>query len=522
VLNANGTSVADGALINNWLDKSGNTRNFNDFIGDPNYVLSSTHGLPAVNFDGNDALRSNNADNPRTFIDGNGEYTLIAVARYSGTDRERVIAAKSGHNWLYGFHGNSTKRWYADGWISLDVGGGSSDDTWHLDTGLMNVFGDASDPAADFYRDGVLLTNDGRGSGNAFNNYVPDGLSLGAWNGLGESSTSEVSELIMYNRVLNEAEHRFSLLKSTDGGTTFSVVQQVDVGSASVNGDTITFAVNSTVLETGLYTLGTASTFPLLSPTPYSLSYNVGDGAVPLDANFGVTDLDSANLQSATIAIQGFTSGDADVLAFVNQNGISGSYSSTTGVLTLSGVSSVANYQTALRSITFSTTSSSIPQRSVVFTVTDTDVNTSNSAPIVSSGDVTLQSGQLVLSNFANNLTGTWTVLNTLTRAEVQFKSPSMGGQVVIKPSDPAQAGIWNATFVDARIDNAINVNSNSTINNVEGKVTLTNLNAAGGVTVTMDGSGEIAATAPDFNGQVTVNTDTGVTTTLSTAIRRR
>jgi len=30
-------------------------------------------------------------------------------------------------------------------------------------------------------------------------------------------------------------------------------------------------------------------------------------------------------------------------------------------------------------------------------------------------------------------------------RAEVQFKSPSMGGQAVINPNDPAQAGLWNA-----------------------------------------------------------------------------
>ena len=39
------------------------------------------------------------------------------------------------------------------------------------------------------------------------------------------------------------------------------------------------------------------------------------------------------------------------MLAFTNQLGITGSYDSMSGVLTLSGSSSVANYQTALRSV---------------------------------------------------------------------------------------------------------------------------------------------------------------------------
>jgi autotransporter-associated beta strand protein len=205
-LDASSLGLADGAAVTNWPDQSGFGRDFNGVIGDPSYVASGTHGQPAVNFDGNDALRMNSGDNPRSFIDGNGEYTLISVARYSGGDRERVIAARTGHNWLFGYHGNSTKRWYGDGWISLDVGGGSTDTNWHLHMGLMNVFGDASNPAADFYLDGVLLTNDGRGSGDGFNNYVPDGLSLGGWNGLGEASTAEVSELIMFDRILSTAE----------------------------------------------------------------------------------------------------------------------------------------------------------------------------------------------------------------------------------------------------------------------------------------------------------------------------
>ena len=45
-----------------------------------------------------------------------------------------------------------------------------------------------------------------------------------------------------------------------------------------------------------------------------------------------------------------------DGLGFVDQNGISGSYNAATGVLTLSGAATVAQYESALRSITYSTT----------------------------------------------------------------------------------------------------------------------------------------------------------------------
>src|SRR5207248_3911780 len=62
-----------------------------------------------------------------------------------------------------------------------------------------------------------------------------------------------------------------------------------------------------------------------------------------------------------------------DVLGFTNQNGISGSYSAASCLLTLSGSSSVANYQTALRSVTYSNSNAatSTATRTVSFQVND-------------------------------------------------------------------------------------------------------------------------------------------------------
>ena len=70
--------------------------------------------------------------------------------------------------------------------------------------------------------------------------------------------------------------------------------------------------------------------------------------------------------------LYGFASAE-DTLGFTNENGISGSYNATTGVLTLSGTATVAQYQAALRSVTYANSSDapSAASRTVSFQVTD-------------------------------------------------------------------------------------------------------------------------------------------------------
>jgi hypothetical protein len=134
--------------------------------------------------------------------------------------------------------------------------------------------------------------------------------------------------------------------------------------------------------------------------------------AIVVDAGLTVTDVDSANLSSATVTITGNFQSGQDVLAFTNQNGISGSYNSTTGVLTLNGSSSVANYQTALRSVTYTDTSDTpnTSNRTISFVVNDgTDMSTAstktlsvaavNDAPVVTaSGSTTAASEQVAVA----------------------------------------------------------------------------------------------------------------------------
>ncbi len=107
---------------------------------------------------------------------------------------------------------------------------------------------------------------------------------------------------------------------------------------------------------------------------------------VPLavDTGITVTDTDSANLASGTVTVgSGYAAGQ-DVLAFTNQNGITGSYTAPT--LTLTGSTTKANWQTALRSITYNNTSQTpnTGNRTINFVVNDGSANSNTAAKTVS------------------------------------------------------------------------------------------------------------------------------------------
>ncbi len=74
------------------------------------------------------------------------------------------------------------------------------------------------------------------------------------------------------------------------------------------------------------------------------------------------------------MAITGNFASDEDVLAFTDTANITGEYDSSTGILTLSGNDTLANYQAALRSVTFQDTSDDPSQlaRTIAFSYSDT------------------------------------------------------------------------------------------------------------------------------------------------------
>ena len=114
---------------------------------------------------------------------------------------------------------------------------------------------------------------------------------------------------------------------------------------------------------------------PSVTTTSGSLAYVENDGARVLDGGAAVSDPGFANLAGAALQITGNYTNGEDVLAFNNANswGITGTWDSVTATLTLTGSSSAANYQLAVRSVTYQNTSEnpSTATRTVTITAND-------------------------------------------------------------------------------------------------------------------------------------------------------
>jgi len=144
------------------------------------------------------------------------------------------------------------------------------------------------------------------------------------------------------------------------------------------------------------------------APVHSGNTFTLGGLAVAVDTGVTVTSSDP-DITGASETIVSPQTGDA--LHFTNQNGISGSYASS--VLTLSGTATPAQYQTALQSVMFSTTSTVKGTRTIDVVADDSAASptTSNTgvdtvvvaiaAPVVtaSPSSVTVTAGATVAVN---------------------------------------------------------------------------------------------------------------------------
>ncbi len=153
-------------------------------------------------------------------------------------------------------------------------------------------------------------------------------------------------------------------------------------GDTPVTSKTIAFTVNdgsaTSASATKTITITPVNDAPIVVNTS-TLAFTEGDAASVINSVLAVSDVDSANLSGATIAITGNYQSGADALAFSPQLGITGTFNSSTGTLALSGTASLASYQTVLRTVTFANTSNApaTTARTISFTVTDASAATS-------------------------------------------------------------------------------------------------------------------------------------------------
>jgi len=159
-----------------------------------------------------------------------------------------------------------------------------------------------------------------------------------------------------------------------------------NMGATSVSGCIVT-ASNGVLpnASTAAFTVTIVLAPPVVATSGGTSAFTEDGPAVVVDGGVTVMQAGGTNLASGSISITGGLVNTEDVLTFTNQNGISGIYTAATGVLVLTGSSSLANYQTALRTINYSNTSQnpSTANRTVQFVVNDGTANSNVAAKTV-------------------------------------------------------------------------------------------------------------------------------------------
>ena len=120
----------------------------------------------------------------------------------------------------------------------------------------------------------------------------------------------------------------------------------------------------------------------------FSTSFTEDCGAVAItDTDLSLSDIDYTTLESATVSITNLQDGSAESLSIdLTGTAISSSYDDVSGVLTLTGSDSIANYQQALLSLTYNNSSQNPTSidRSISIVVNDGDTNSNVAISTVS------------------------------------------------------------------------------------------------------------------------------------------
>jgi large repetitive protein len=113
-----------------------------------------------------------------------------------------------------------------------------------------------------------------------------------------------------------------------------------------------------------------------------TLAYGENDTAKVVDNTIRLSDAENDSLTGAHVTISTNHQAAEDVLSFTPTGNITGSFDASSGVLTLSGADTAAQYEAALRSVSYENTSDnpSTSARTITFDVTDVHGDTGAAA----------------------------------------------------------------------------------------------------------------------------------------------
>lgn len=246
---------------NAWSDTSGNSRSI------PGTAVSS---VSAGSIRGNPTKVTNSAGSngsSKTFpavqgttadgiVLGNGaltNYTLCHVARYAGTNRNRIFAGTSG-NWLSGFWNGATGVAYHEGWITTSTG--TNDTNWKVqcDTGGSSSL---------LRSNGVL-----KSSVSTNSTALPANISINLQGSRSAPTAADLSdwavaEVVIYDSVLSDAKIKEleAQLNLKYGVTDFATVAHT-FNYASTGDITLYAQWNSTITYDGNGQTSASSTVP--------------------------------------------------------------------------------------------------------------------------------------------------------------------------------------------------------------------------------------------------------------------
>ena len=214
------------------------------------------------------------------------------------------------------------------------------------------------------------------------------GLVFGTGDGTADSTMTFTGTVSDINAALNGLSYQGNL--NFNGSDTLNI-------TTNDNGNTGSGGPLSTADHVDI-TVTAVNDAPVVT-AGHTLNYTENQAATAFDPAITVSDVDSANLASATVQITGNYVNGEDVLAFSNTASITGTFDPSTGKLTLSGSDTVAHYQAALASVTYVNTSDnpSGAARTVTIVANDGAVNSIaatdtinvtpvNDAPVVTAG----------------------------------------------------------------------------------------------------------------------------------------
>jgi hypothetical protein len=335
----------------------------------------------------------------------------------------------------------------------------------------------------------------------------------------------------------------------------------------------ISFVVNDGILNSNI--VGTSVAVIAVNDAPVltaggTLNYTENDPASAIDTTLTVTDVDSTNITGATVQITGNYVNGEDVLSFTPAFGITGSFVAGTGTLTLSGTTTLANYQTALRSVQYANTSDnpSTAARTVTWQVNDggavnnlsntptstINVTAVNDAPVVTASggttaftedggavtvdngvtvadvdSATLSSATITISNLLDAGAETLAAPTLLGGATASYVAPTLtisGVTSVANYQSMVQAVTYNNTSnnptttsrtISFQVDDGAGLNNLSNVSNKSVSITAVNdapvVTTSGGTTAFVEDAGAVAV-----DGSVTV-TDVDSATLASATI---